>query len=56
MDLTNIKPCVECKKYWECAAKYQKSLTTAVGAMSAVRSCKLLVLGDDCFEEGDNNA
>lgn len=54
MDLTNIKPCVECAKYWECAARWIKLSNFAVSAMAEVRGRQILVLGDDCFEEEDD--
>lgn len=54
MDLTNIKPCVECKKYWECTAKWIEISNWAISAMFEVRGRRILVLGEDCFEEGDN--
>ena len=52
MDLTNIKPCVECKALVKCAAQYNPVL--ASWSMSSLRVAKLLLLGEDCFEEVDD--
>ena len=53
MDLTNIKPCVECKFFAKCDAKYNPVL--ASWSMSSLRVAKLLILGEDCFEEVDDD-
>lgn len=54
MDLTNIKPCVECGEYRECTARWIEIGNWAVSAMAEVRGRQILVLGEDCFEEVDD--
>lgn len=48
MDLTNIKPGVECAKWCVC------SKWNSADQMVVFRIRKLVVKGDDCFEEVDN--
>lgn len=48
MDLTNIKPCVECKNVEKCRMRetlYQSAFN---------RICFLVYEGKDCFEEVDD--
>lgn len=48
MDLTNIKPCVECKHFSDCCAWY------STDGMMIKRHHKTKDCGEDCFEEVDN--
>jgi len=48
MDLTNIKPCVECAKWGKCA------LWRNADQMAWIRIRKAIVKGEDCFEEVDD--
>lgn len=56
MDLTNIKPCVECKKYSSCSpanfsySDWEYCCTEKVDK----RIYALFVDGEDCFEEVDD--
>lgn len=45
MDLTNIKPCVECAKWDRCPADFMRIES---------RIYKLFAEGEDCFEEVDD--
>lgn len=57
MDLTNIKPCVECAKYRECVLSYAETGNTgnsAIKLLGAYRVCQLFVFGVNCFEEVDD--
>lgn len=45
MDLTNIKPCVECPHFDECAKWYNAE------QMTMLRMRDILFNGDDCFKE-----
>lgn len=55
MDLTNIKPCVECKNYGECYRDARcLSNSAAHEASVSERIINIFVYGGDCFEEGDN--
>lgn len=45
MDLTNIKPCVECAKWDRCPADFLRIDN---------RVYNLFVEGEDCFEEVDD--
>ena len=47
MDLTNIKPCVECGNRDECRQRCREANLPR----SLVRMNCILVLGEDCFEE-----
>lgn len=49
MDLTNIKPCVECAIRDKCRSR----CSTESIPRSVVRMNCILVLGEDCFEERD---
>lgn len=51
MDLTNIKPCVECAVRDECRSRY----STASIPRSVVRMNCILVIGEDCFVEVDDD-
>ena len=50
MDLTNIKPCVECKKADVCKFICDKFAS----ARAEVRCTSIFVDGRDCFEEVDD--
>lgn len=55
MDLTNIKPCVECRHYDVCYRGARcLSNRAAHEATVTERIINIFVYGDDCFEEGDN--
>lgn len=45
MDLTNIKPCVECGKWKICFT------LSSVDTVASFRIGKILVKGEDCFLE-----
>ena len=45
MDLTNIKPCVECAKWKICFT------LSSVDRLASFRIGKILVKGEDCFVE-----
>lgn len=47
MDLTNIKPCVECAKWKECFENFRHPSPSV--ALCRVR--KIFVDGEDCFLE-----
>lgn len=49
MDLTNIKPCVECKKRVECIRHCSEANVPRI----MVRMNCIIVLGEDCFEESE---
>lgn len=51
MDLTNIKPCVECAIHDKCRSR----CSDANIPQSMVRMNCILVYGEDCFEEEVNN-
>lgn len=48
MDLTNIKPCVECGKWKICFT------LSSVDTVASFRIGRILVKGEDCFVEVDN--
>ena len=49
MDLTNIKPCVECKWFGRCCKPHKMYRDIAQD-----RVCRIIVFGRDCFEEVDD--
>lgn len=52
MDLTNIKPCVECRHYGECYRGVRcLSNRDAHEASVVERIINIFVYGEDCFEE-----
>lgn len=55
MDLTNIKPCVECGHYGECYRGARCLSNRAAHEESVIeRIINIFVYGDDCFEEVDD--
>lgn len=50
MDLTNIKPCVECAKWKICFT------LSSVDILASFRIGKILVKGEDCFVEKEEEA
>jgi len=53
MDLTNIKPCVECAHWDECPVCYMDGREKPTYRLDC-RIRNIFVAGEDCFEEVDN--
>ena len=59
MDLTNIKPCKECRKLSECQWRFRTSFSEdgfIAEHMALERVKEFFVFGRDCFEEVKSNA
>lgn len=53
MDLTNIKPCMECANWDECPVFYMDGCVMPTDAIDS-RIRNIFIAGEDCFKEVDD--